>query len=117
MGALLIVLAIILGLFILYVTASGASSARNPSETVYITEERWDPWGWWPSGPWTPHWNPHPFRPIHPLGPGGQHRPVHPLGPGGQQHMLGPGGQQWLQPHGPLGPGGERRLMGGARRS
>jgi hypothetical protein len=108
MGALLIVLAIILGLFILYLTSSSAASAQ-PRETVYVTEERWDPWGWWPVGPWTPHWNPHPFRPPvpqhRPLGPGGQQwpvRPAHPLGPGGEQHMLG--------------PGGERRLMGGARR-
>ena len=76
---------------------SQSAAGARPSEVVYVDEPRWDPWGWWPVGPWTPHWNPHPFNPPVP-----PHRPVGPLGPGGERHLLG--------------PGGERRLMGGARR-
>lgn len=96
-GAVMITLAILVAAYVLYMV--GTSASARPSEVVYVSEERWDPWNWWPAGPWRPHWDPHPFRP---LGPGGEHRPAHPLGPGGQQHMLG--------------PGGERRLMGAAHR-
>lgn len=88
-----------------YMSQSAASGSAQ--SVVYVDEQRWDPWGWWPAGPWAPRWHPHPFvppvpphRPDHPLGPGGEHRG--PLGPGGTQHLIG--------------PGGERRLMGGARR-
>jgi hypothetical protein len=89
---------------------SKSSSTAAPSTgVVYVDETQWDPWGWWPVGPWAPRWRPHPFVPPTP-----PHRPDHPLGPGGERHLIGPGGQQ--QPHGPLGPGGERRLLGSARR-
>jgi hypothetical protein len=91
-GAVMITLAILVAAYVLYMV--GTSASAQPSEVVYVTEERWDPWHWWPAGPWRPHWDPHPFHPPH--------RPHGPLGPGGERHMLG--------------PGGERRLMGGARR-
>lgn len=103
-AALVTILAALVVVLVVVAWASQPAGGARPSEVVYVDEQRWDPWGWWPVGPWTPHWNPHPFhpQPHRPLGPGGQHRPHHPLGPGDKQHMLG--------------PGGERRLMGSAHR-
>lgn len=93
-AAIVTILAMLVVVLVVVAWMSQPSGVR-PSEVVYVDESHWDPWGWWPAGPWTPHWNPHPFhpRPHRPLGPGGEHRP-----------------------HRPLGPGGERRLMGSARR-
>lgn len=95
-AALITLMAVLVVVLVAFSWASQSQSAR-PREVVYVDEPRWDPWGWWPAGPWTPHWNPHPFNPPVP-----PHRPVGPLGPGGERRLLG--------------PGGERRLMGGVRR-
>lgn len=67
-GAALIALAILVAAYVLYVVNTQA----RPSEVVYVTEERWDPWGW--------------RRPMHPLGPGGQRRLI---GPGGERRLFG----------------------------
>ena len=98
-AVLITLLAVAIVVLVVISWASQPAAGARPSEVVYVDEDRsrWDPWGWWPVGPWTPHWNPHPFNPPVP-----PHRPVGPLGPGGERHLLG--------------PGGERRLMGGARR-
>lgn len=83
MGLTVMVVAL---MFVLWMSREDA--ARSERQVVIVDESRWDPWGWWPAGPWAPQWHPHPFYPPAP-------RPEH---------------------HRRLGPGGERRLLGRAHR-
>jgi len=78
-AALVTILAALVVVLVVVAWASQSAGAAQQSEVVFVDSgSRWDPWGWWPAGPWTPHWNPHPFHP----------RPHRPLGPGGERRLM-----------------------------
>jgi hypothetical protein len=86
-AALVSLMALFVVVLVVVMLISQPVGIARQNEVVYMNDSRWDPWGSWPVGPWSPQWNPHPFHPQ-------PHR---------KQHMLG--------------PGGERRLMGAAHRA